>query len=147
MANWCPKLILLNQNDLESIVRKQGEIIWKLKDDNLLLKSRLLSLEKLITKMNENGSENNSPIPISNHDDFMTIVDDQVNDSKLKTVMFENSSASISEISIPKDSLTIVQDQPTVSNLSPSLLVNAETSRANNRRQLRNKEPLQPPTL
>ena len=141
MANWCPKLILLNQNDLE-----QGEIIWKLNDDNLLLKSRLLSLEKLITKMNENGSENNSPIPISNHDDFMTIVDDQVNDSKLNT-MFENSSASISEISIPKDSLTIVQDQPTVSNLSPSLLVNAETSRANNRRQLRNKEPLQPPTL
>ena len=43
------------QNDLESIVRKQDEIIWKLNDDNLLLKSRLLSLEKLITKMNENG--------------------------------------------------------------------------------------------
>ncbi len=82
--------------------------------------------------MNENGSENNSPIPISNHDDFMTIVDDQLNDSKLNT-MFENSPASISEISIPKDSLTIVQDQPTVSNLSPSLLVNAEASRANNR--------------
>ena len=101
------------RNDLESIVRKQDEIIWKLNDDNLLLRSRLLSLEKLITKMNENGSENNSPIPISNHDDFMTIVDDQLNDSKLNT-MFENSPASISEISIPKDSLTIVQDQPTV---------------------------------
>ncbi len=80
----------------------------------------------------------------------MTIVDDQLNDSKLNT-MFENSRASISEISIPKDSLTIVQDQPTVSNLNPSLLVNAETSRANNRtavrRRLRNKAPLQPPTL
>ena len=63
--------------------------------------------------MNENGSENNSPIPISNHDHFMTIVDDQLNDSKFNT-MFENSPASISEISIPKDSLTIVQDQPTV---------------------------------
>ena len=48
-------------------------------------------------------------------------------------LMFENSPASISEISIPKESLTIVQDQPTVSNLSPSLLVNAETSRTNNR--------------
>ena len=118
------------QNDLESIVRKQDEIIWKLNDDNLLLKSRLLSLEKLITKMNENGPENNSLIPISNHDDFITIVDDQPNDSKF---MFENSPASISEISIPKDSLTIVQDQPTLSNLSPSLLVNAETPRANNR--------------
>ena len=70
------------QNDLESIVRKQDEIIWKLNDDNLLLKSRLLSLEKLITKMNENGPENNSLIPISNHDDFITIVDDQPNDSK-----------------------------------------------------------------
>ncbi len=87
------------QNDLESIVRKQDEIIWKLNDDNLLLKSRLLSLEKLITKMNENGPENNSLIPISNHDDFITIVDDQPNDSKF---MFENSPASISEISIPK---------------------------------------------
>ena len=118
------------QNDLESIVRKQDEIIWKLNDDNLLLKSRLLSLEKLITKMNENGPENNSLIPISNYDDFITIVDDQPNDSKF---MFENSPSSISEISIPKDSLTIVQDQPTVSNLSPSLLVNAETPRANNR--------------
>ncbi len=64
----------------------------------------LLSLEKLITKMNENGSENNSPIPIGNHDDFMTIVDDQLNDSKLNT-MFENSPASISEISIPKEVL------------------------------------------
>ncbi len=51
--------------------------------------------------MNENGSENNSPIPISNHDDFMTIVDDQPNDSKLNT-KFEYSTASINEISMPK---------------------------------------------
>ena len=61
--------------------------------------------------------------------------------------MFENSPASISEISIPKDSLTIVQDQPTVSNLRPSLLVNAETPSSQQSRQLRNKAPPQPPTL
>ncbi len=56
------KLVRMYLYDLESIVRKQDEIIWKLNDDNLLLKSRLLSLEKLITKMNENGPENNSLI-------------------------------------------------------------------------------------
>ncbi len=65
------------QNYLESIVRKQDEIIWKLNDDNLLLKSRLLSLEQYLRLL----SENNSPIPISNH------VDDQLNDSKLNTVV------------------------------------------------------------
>lgn len=108
------------QNALESIIRKQDDVIRKVNDDNTLLKSRLLSLEKLLsTRALEYDFENNSLTPAIPSDHCIPTVNDQPNDSNLNTLSV-NGLAPICEINISEEPVNTVQDQSCVLNLSSS---------------------------
>ncbi len=75
------------QKDLVSVIRKQDEAICKLNEENAFLKSKLLSLEKFISKVIDNNSVINSSISgseISISNDPVSIVNDQPTDSKTR---------------------------------------------------------------
>ena len=100
------------QKDFVSVIRKQDEAICKLNNENSFLMSKLLSLEKLISKVIDNDLLTNSPtsgseISISN--DLESIVNDQPTDSIIST-------ASISESNINEESVIIVENQSSGSN-------------------------------
>ena len=62
-----------NQNDLESCIQKQDEVIRKLADDKQFLTSRFRCCEKLICKVLENTNLSNTP-PHNSVDDINTFV-------------------------------------------------------------------------
>ena len=100
------------QKDLVSVIRRQDEAICKLNDENAFLKSKLLSLEKFISKVIDNNSVINSSISgseISISNDPVSIVNDQPTDSKTSTALS-------SQLVIHEDSVTIVEDQSSGSN-------------------------------
>ena len=100
------------QKDLVSVICKQDEAICKLNNENSFLTSKLLSLEKFISKVIDNDLLTNSPtsgseISISN--DLVSTVNDQPTDSIIST-------ASLSESNINEEAVTIVENQSSGSN-------------------------------
>ncbi len=76
-------LLRLKQKELESVIRKQHEEIYRLKEDNLFFKLRLLLLENLVynnmsinnTKGSSSRDSEQSTVPTKNKSSFIINID------------------------------------------------------------------------
>jgi hypothetical protein len=103
------------QGDMEAMIHKQDEMICKLYEDNMFFKSKLtklLSFEKLTPVVAHINHENKAPVNVSTVNtsyEFPTIVNEQY--TNLNSIA--NNLNIVDEISIPNESMIIVNDQST----------------------------------
>ena len=96
-----------NQNDLESCIRKQDEVIRKLADDNQFLTSMLRSCEKLTCRVLENTSLTNTP----SHNSV-----DDIHTSVVNILANESDSIMSNDCPVSSQSSCLTQDQNIASN-------------------------------